>query len=205
MKPLHYIKKHKFVSREGRLVFDHNAVIEDLTLDFMALLEVGNASKSLKGYESAVRAIRMKWDGINKKVPGELPEKLWNYFYATRIAKLREEFFPKEMEYRRKEKREREQRRKEWERDRYFGGINFENLFEFWFSNLLSSVQKISVPTNELEILQLNSTATEEDIKKSYRRLSMIHHPDKGGKQETFVEISRAKNLCLAWSKNKNQ
>ncbi len=41
-------------------------------------------------------------------------------------------------------------------------------------------------------ILQLKPGATQEEIKKSFRRLAHIHHPDKGGNPEKFKEISAA-------------
>ena len=34
--------------------------------------------------------------------------------------------------------------------------------------------------------------ASDEDIKKAYRKLVMIHHPDKGGDSETFQKVSSA-------------
>jgi len=42
------------------------------------------------------------------------------------------------------------------------------------------------------EILELKDTATQEEIKKAFRRLSKLHHPDKGGDQEKFKEINEA-------------
>lgn len=38
----------------------------------------------------------------------------------------------------------------------------------------------------------VTKTATEQEIKKAYRRLAMIHHPDKGGDPQKFNEISSA-------------
>ncbi|KAK5057723.1 hypothetical protein LTR84_011724 [Exophiala bonariae] len=40
--------------------------------------------------------------------------------------------------------------------------------------------------------LGVNKTATSAEIKKSYSKLVLIHHPDKGGKQEMFVKIQEA-------------
>lgn len=40
--------------------------------------------------------------------------------------------------------------------------------------------------------LGLEKTATEQEIKKAYRKLAIKHHPDKGGDVEMFKEISRA-------------
>ena len=49
------------------------------------------------------------------------------------------------------------------------------------------------VDTTKLyETLEVEKTADEKDIKKAYRRLSRIHHPDKGGEEHKFKEINAA-------------
>ena len=45
---------------------------------------------------------------------------------------------------------------------------------------------------NYYQILNVEKISTFEDIKKSYRKLSFTHHPDKGGNQEDFNEINEA-------------
>lgn len=47
------------------------------------------------------------------------------------------------------------------------------------------------------EILGIANNSTEQDIKKAYRKLSLKYHPDKGGSQEKFIEITKAKESCL--------
>ena len=42
------------------------------------------------------------------------------------------------------------------------------------------------------EILGISSSATVEEAKKAYRMLCRKHHPDAGGSQEKFEEISKA-------------
>ena len=45
---------------------------------------------------------------------------------------------------------------------------------------------------NPYEILDVEKTSSEKDIKKAYRTLAMKHHPDKGGDPDKFKEISQA-------------
>ena len=42
------------------------------------------------------------------------------------------------------------------------------------------------------KILGLQSGARPDEIKKAYRRLALIHHPDKGGDEEKFKELVEA-------------
>jgi DnaJ family protein C protein 7 len=37
--------------------------------------------------------------------------------------------------------------------------------------------------------LGIQSNSTEDEIKKGYRKMSLIHHPDKGGTDEKFKEV----------------
>ena len=41
-------------------------------------------------------------------------------------------------------------------------------------------------------VLGLNENASDEDIKKAYRKLSLKHHPDRGGTGEEFKKINEA-------------
>lgn len=41
-------------------------------------------------------------------------------------------------------------------------------------------------------LLEVDTNASPQDIKKAYRKLAMKHHPDKGGDPEKFKEINRA-------------
>src|SRR5581483_11281785 len=42
------------------------------------------------------------------------------------------------------------------------------------------------------EILGVGKTASADEIKKAYRRLAIEHHPDRGGDETKFKEVSEA-------------
>jgi hypothetical protein len=186
-----YVTKYKLNVQDNK--FNHTDFVSDLTNDFITLLEVGNSTKNFKGYENAVRAIRMKWDAINNKTVGCLPDKLWNFFYATVIAKTKEELFPEEIA---KQKEFNEQKRKEWEERKRWR--EREDSF-FWSFLFLGAMTKKPVPTESYSVLELQTDATEEQVIKKYRELSIKHHPDKGGNKEKFIEITEAKNKILSY------
>ena len=45
---------------------------------------------------------------------------------------------------------------------------------------------------NEWNILKLEPPKTEEEIKKSYIKLALKYHPDKGGSNDKFIELQNA-------------
>lgn len=45
---------------------------------------------------------------------------------------------------------------------------------------------------NYYDILGVSKTSSQEEIKKKYRELSKMHHPDKGGDEEVFKKINEA-------------
>lgn len=50
---------------------------------------------------------------------------------------------------------------------------------------------------DSLKTLGLDRTATKQDIKSAYRKLSRKHHPDVGGKHEDFVRINKAYKYAM--------
>jgi curved DNA-binding protein len=57
---------------------------------------------------------------------------------------------------------------------------------------------------NYYEILGVNENASQDDIKKAYKKLAMTHHPDRGGDNKKFQEISQAYDT-LSDSQKKSQ
>lgn len=54
------------------------------------------------------------------------------------------------------------------------------------------------------EELGIAKEASQDEIKKAYRKLAMKHHPDKGGDPETFKKISHAYDVLSDESKRQN-
>ncbi len=53
-------------------------------------------------------------------------------------------------------------------------------------------------------ILGINRDASPDEIKKAYRSLSKVHHPDKGGDEEMFKKISHAYDILSDPNKKSN-
>ena len=74
-----------------------------------------------------------------------------------------------------------------------FGGIPFEHFAGGFPGGGAGSRGQKDVDTSKLyETLEIPKTATTTEIKKAYRNLSRIHHPDKGGDEHRFKEINAA-------------
>ena len=54
------------------------------------------------------------------------------------------------------------------------------------------------------EVLGVNRNASPEEIRKAYRKLAVQHHPDKGGDQEKFKQISAAYEILSDEDKRNN-
>ena len=52
-------------------------------------------------------------------------------------------------------------------------------------------------------ILEIKKDCTEDEVKKSYRKLALKHHPDRGGETEKFKEIQKAYEILSDNNKRK--
>lgn len=78
----------------------------------------------------------------------------------------------------------------------FFGGGfpgGFGGGFPGGFGGGRMDEEEKEVDTQELyDVLEVSKEATEQEIKKSFRKLTLIHHPDKGGDENKFKEINAA-------------
>ena len=215
MKPKEYAKKYNLAFQEK---FDHSEFIGDLTVDFMTAIEFLQTGEfSLTKLDNCIAQIKDKFDSISyrSKAPLEVWDKLWKYFYATVVVKVKEEEFGDILRAQREEKARRKKERDEfWSYHNHntyddaffnfnpFEGFRSHNAFDDLFGKLFMNARK---PISSFEVLGLSVEATEEEVTQAYRRLAMQHHPDKGGKHEDFIKVTEAKNKCIIYLQQKGR
>jgi len=83
------------------------------------------------------------------------------------------------------------------------------NFWEYFNDYYISEIQfklletvpllVIPFPKYHFDTLKLSNNSTIDDIKKAYRSLAIIHHPDKGGDSNLFNLITESKNICIEY------
>lgn len=202
MKTKEYLEKYNLYSGWNTKI--QNEFITDMASELEAQCILNKAEDNIRGFDNALRCIRMKWDSISKKIPYGIPEKLWSYFFATVVAPFREEMCQKEMKRRadiREQKRKEYEERKRWYddfiNDMYKERINF-------FKRLLANSFFGSCPKDSFVYMGLETTATEDEVISKFRELALKAHPDRGGSQEAFTNLVFHKNNCLKWAGTRN-
>lgn len=204
MKPNEYIKKYNLKGPDPK--FNHSAFVNDLTLDFLSLVEFHQQTNwSYEKFKNCVKETRQKFDSISRKVPGGLPEKIWKYFFATKVVKVRDEMFGEELERRRqnyeRRKQERREEREYWHRAEEANRSRVRDFFENMFGDLWEKLtgQIVVVPQDAYRALGIAPPASSDDVKKRYKELAFNVHPDRGGDPGKFRKLVEAKNRCLAY------
>jgi hypothetical protein len=190
-----YIKKYELNVNNK---FNHNEFVDDMKSELIILLELNKANDNIKGFDNAVRCIKMKWDAVANKTLGIFPEKLWNFFFATVVVKLKNELCGREMQ---KRKESYEHRKANRDRQNEFFDNEFKSDFwqRIWIANLLADIKKVPAEAFIVLCIKNIENIAIADVQSAYRALALKHHPDKGGKQEDFIKITEAKNKCIAW------
>lgn len=202
MKPIEFIKKYNLT--KGWKNKSQESFIKDMAEELKLLCEQFHAEENIKGFENAVNTVRSKWDGISNKIPYGLPDGLWNFFYASEVATLREALCPKEMARRREmaEKRKAEMEAKQAKID---ARKKAEEAIFNEFAREMAMIALLNikiVPIKSFNALGLKPDCTADDIHKAYRKLALKCHPDMGGSEKAFTDLTEHKNKCLAWVSN---
>ena len=91
MKTKEYVKKYQLNVDDN---FNHKDFMVDFTNDFNEMLSNAKIDGDYGKFKRLVDDIKKKWSNINNKTLGQLPEKLWSYFYASVIITHKDEMFP---------------------------------------------------------------------------------------------------------------
>nr|DAI54875.1 MAG TPA: DnaJ domain protein [Caudoviricetes sp.] len=207
MKPKEFITKFNLSKGWKSAKFENPTLqdqfLQDLTNELLAFTELYQVNDNITAFNNAVSVIRSKWNSISNKIPYGLPDGLWNYFFATIVSPLRDELCPTETVRRKAlyEKRKSEyiriqQRKSEFARSE----AQFRQAINDYFLSLLHRVSK--VPTESFHFLGLPLNASVDEITSRYRSLSLKYHPDRGGSQEDFINLTKHKNLCISWAQS---
>lgn len=217
MKPKDYIKKYNIEIFDH---FDHSMFVADLTVDFQTQVEYQKSvgQYTFSHFENIVKQIKQKFDSISNKSKMSIEkwDKLWKFFYASIVVKVRDEDFGEFLD---KQKSQKEEKRREnsWryrtEYDFYAGSM-FDELYRRFFKQFFGNdfggdfgffnLSSRSIPTNEFSELGLKAeSCTIDDVNISFRKLALIHHPDKGGSASKFQNILEAKNRCIMYLQSK--
>lgn len=196
MKPKEFITKYHLERGWNSRV--QEPFLQDLTNELIAFLEFYHAQNNIRGFDNAVKVIRMKWDAVSNKIPYGLPDKLWSYFWATVVCKLREQLCPAEVA-------RMNQRRADWERRKAEKEAEENRWKEEWHHGIWYHLAMLymalrSVPSDSFAYMGLKEDATPKEIVKRYRELSLKCHPDKGGSQDEFIRLTEHKNKALKWA-----
>lgn len=115
---------------------------------------------------------------------------------AEHKKKMEEVRIAKEKKERREEAEHRGRKEKEF--NEYFERISRE-----YAKKLHEEITRKAQPKvdrnkmNAIKLMGLSSNPTIEEVKKSYRKLSKIHHPDTGGSQENFIRLTKAYDYLM--------
>ncbi len=183
--------------------FSFDSFYDNLANEFLALLELNKANNNIKGFDNALRCIRMKFDSISKQLP-EVQEKHWKYFFATIVTTLRDQFCEEQHAQRVEQKKKKHEAYESYRRQERFWEESFRKEQQYYWEQVLDSLlSRVSnVPIKSLEFLSLSENCTVDDINKQYKELSKKYHPDAGGSHSDFIALVEHKNLCLRWRSN---
>jgi len=139
--------------------------IPAMILNFVFVNKVSN-----KGYEIQRKEREKRWEA--ERMQREYEQRLRD----EEIERMGEEMIRRHME----EARARAYRKQQYEQQR---------------RQQYQQRQRASTQNNlrnAMKLLGLSEGFTEKDVKRAYRRLSKVHHPDVGGLEANFIKLNKA-------------
>lgn len=191
---------------KGASHFDRDAFLIQFSSEFESNVK-SLSQMNPKIWENTIIQYKQKWDNIfNKsKLTRDQSDKFWGFFFATKVIPVRNSLFPGEWktilhEYRIKNDRDyriRFNRKEEYKQEQDFLRKDFEEFQQSFFNSFF---KRSHDPIKQACIILLNlqdQELTEQAVIVAYRNLAKTKHPDVGGSQEEFVQITEAKDKLL--------
>lgn len=172
--------------------FNESEFITDLINDFLLALDE-EPPQNVKQFKEYVNSIHDLYREIrSNSLFAKISSDVWNKFYLIHIIEIRKRLFPdyKEFDFNNFQSRKSSNRKKKRKSSKRKASSSNKSSYSY-ISNYPC-----------FEKLGLNNNSTEEQVKKAYRKLSLENHPDRGGNNRKFIEITEAKNKCLKILKN---
>jgi len=86
-----YVQKYHLDKKKH---FSYKTFLNDLGKDFGVLLQsYPKATLTEEQFRSIVKELKQKFDSISNKAIYGIPDKIWNYFYATTIINKKNKIF----------------------------------------------------------------------------------------------------------------
>ncbi len=70
--------------------------------------------------------------------------------------------------------------------------LSLNNTVKQLYHEILMQLAVLDDDKSHYDVLQVSTNATDKEIKSAYRKLLLIHHPDKGGDKDNFIRITEA-------------
>lgn len=136
----------------------------------------------------------------------EIPAKVEENIRKAQEAARRAQREWEEKERRAREERERVRQENAYQRARFYGNQGFEfnddfagfnHQYQSWWDNFSREQAKRQQETvnpyaSLYTMLQISPTTDKKIIKAAYRKLVLVYHPDRGGSEEKFKELTAA-------------
>jgi len=204
MKTKQYVKKYNL---DIKTIFNRKRFVEDMKYEFYDMFN--NTSKGMHAvprFDKTLDDLKRKWDGVFNRsiIDYETSEKFWNYFYATEVIPFRNSLFG---DWKKAKHNYRYNNDPDFQRryDSYQAHKSYEEFEErmyndasqgFWERMLSSFKNDFIKIDDDLAILGFSdkSELSEDSLKSKFRSLSKKHHPDFGGKTDSYIKILDAKD-----------
>lgn len=199
MKPKEYVNKYDLGTNDK---FNYNEFMSDFNLDFLTLIETARKQSNwiYSTYKRLIDDMRKKFNAIDNKTNGKLPEWLWKKFYATTVQEQKELYFGDYLRAK-QERWEKDRARREEERRYWDGSAMWEEFiketYERAFEQFDKVVRKVQMTVSEaFSTINLPQGTPKDIVIQQCKSLLVKFHPDRNKEpdaEKKFKEVNNAR------------